>query len=448
MKTRSAWIKSLLVSVVILIVSAVGFGVGQQHFSAADAKETYPSLKLFSDVLEMVEKNYIDETTTQKLVEDAIDGMVKGLDPHSSLLTPDELEELQIDTQGEFSGVGIQISMKDQFVTVIAPIDDTPAHRAGVKAGDRIVKVDDTEVKDLREAVKMIRGPRGSTVTITVLRESAEEPLEIEITRDTIPLVSVRSAILQPGYGYVRITNFNDDTTDNLTKALAAVESGDTPLNGLILDLRDNPGGLLDQSVKVADLFLEEGVIVSIKGRMPQSEKEYDAKKQAQDRHYPMVVLINGGSASASEIVAGALKDQKRALILGTTSFGKGSVQNVANLRDGYGLKLTIARYYTPSGESIQAKGIVPDIVIEPVIADPEKETSEQKKRRRFKEKDLENHLDAEGKSDGTPEKTDKKEADDAAVRGGTLSAEKLKADNQVSRALEILMGYHLLRKS
>lgn len=448
MKKSPTLIKSLMVGAVIILVSAVGFGVGQQHFSAADAKETYPSLKLFSDVLEMVERNYIDEITTQKLVEDAIDGMVKGLDPHSSLLTPAELEELQIDTRGEFSGVGIQISMKDQFVTVIAPIDDTPAHRAGVKAGDRIVMVGDTEVKDLRQAVKMIRGPRGSKVMITVLRQSVEEPLEIEIVRDTIPLVSVRSAILQPGYGYIRITNFNDDTTDNLASALESVESGDTPLNGLILDLRDNPGGLLDQSVKVADLFLEEGVIVSIKGRMPESEKKYGAKKQAQDRDYPMVVLINGGSASASEIVAGALKDQKRALILGTTSFGKGSVQNVANLRDGYGLKLTIARYYTPSGESIQAKGIEPDIVIEQVIADSEKEPSELNKRRRFKEKDLENHLDAEERSDDAPEKKDQKEADDETVRSGTLSVEKLKADNQVSRALEILMGYHLLRNS
>ncbi len=448
MKKSPTLIKSLMVGAVIILVSAVGFGVGQQHFTAADAKETYPSLKLFSDVLEMVEENYIDEITTQKLVENAIDGMVKGLDPHSSLLTPAELEELQIDTRGEFSGVGIQISMKDQFVTVIAPIDDTPAHRAGVKAGDRIVMVDDTEVKDLRQAVKLIRGPRGSKVMITVLRQSLEEPLEIEIVRDTIPLVSVRSTILQPGYGYVRITNFNDDTTDNLARALESVESGDTPLNGLILDLRDNPGGLLDQSVKVADFFLEEGVIVSIKGRMPESEKKYGAKKQAQDRGYPMVVLINGGSASASEIVAGALKDQKRALILGTTSFGKGSVQNVANLRDGYGLKLTIARYYTPSGESIQAKGIEPDIVIEQVITDSEKEPSELKKRRRFKEKDLENHLEAEEKSDDAPEETDQKEADDEAVRGGALSVEQLKADNQVSRALEILMGYHLLRKS
>lgn len=448
MKKSPTLIKSLMVGAVIILVSAVGFGVGQQHFTAADAKETYPSLKLFSDVLEMVEKNYIDEITTQKLVENAIDGMVKGLDPHSSLLTPAELEELQIDTRGEFSGVGIQIAMKDQFVTVIAPIDDTPAHRAGVKAGDRIVMVGDTEVKDLRQAVKLIRGPRGSKVMITVLRQSLEEPLEIEIVRDTIPLVSVRSAILQPGYGYVRITNFNDDTTDNLAKALELVESGDTPLNGLILDLRDNPGGLLDQSVKVADLFLEEGVIVSIKGRMPESEKKYGAKKQAQDRDYPMVVLINGGSASASEIVAGALKDQKRALILGTTSFGKGSVQNVANLRDGYGLKLTIARYYTPSGESIQAKGIEPDIVIEQVIAESEDNPSELKKRRHFKEKDLENHLDAEEKSDDVPDKKDQKEADDETVRGGTLSVTKLKADNQVSRALEILMGYHLLRKS
>ena len=446
MKIRSAWIRRFLVVTVILIVSAVGFGLGQHRFSAANAKETYPSLKLFSDVLEMVEKNYIDEIATQKLIENAIDGMVKGLDPHSSLLTPAELEELQIDTRGEFSGVGIQISMKDQFVTVIAPIDDTPAHRAGVKAGDRIVKVDDVAVKDLRHAVKMIRGPRGSTVAITVLRQAMEEPLEIAIVRDTIPIVSVRSAVLQPGYGYVRITNFNDDTEGNLAKALAAVESEDIPIKGLILDLRDNPGGLLDQSVKVADLFLEKGVIVSIKGRMPQSEKAYNAKKQSQDRDYPMVVLINGGSASASEIVAGALKDQKRALILGTASFGKGSVQNVANLRDGYGLKLTIARYYTPSGESIQAKGIEPDIVIEPVDTNAEIDNSE-KKRRRFKEKDLENHLGAEGKPGAASKQSDQKETEDEPLNGG-LSVEQLKADNQVSRALEILMGYNLLRKS
>jgi len=447
MKKRSGWIKPLLMVAAPLVVTAVGFGIGQRHFPTADAKETYPSLKLFSDVLEMVEKNYIDEITTQKLIENAIDGMVKGLDPHSGLLTPDELEELQIDTRGEFSGVGIQISMKDQFVTVIAPIDDTPAHRAGVKAGDRIIRVDDVAVKDLRNAVKMIRGPRGSTVTITVLRQVSEEPLEIEIVRDTIPLVSVRSAVLQPGYGYIRITNFNDDTAASLAKELAVVESGDTPVKGLILDLRDNPGGLLDQSVKVADLFLEEGVIVSMKGRLPQSEKEYNAKKQSQDRHYPMVVLINGGSASASEIVAGALKDQKRALILGTVSFGKGSVQNVANLRDGYGLKLTIARYYTPNGESIQAKGIEPDIVIEPVDADTGPNPSE-KKIQRLTEKDLENHLGPEDEPGKTPEKSDKKGNDDEPVSGGVLSVERLNADNQVTRALEILMGYNLLRHS
>ncbi len=417
---------------------------------AADNEETYKGLKIFSDVLDIVKRNYVEEVSDRELIEKAIQGMVQSLDPHSSFLPPEALEELQVDTQGEFGGIGIEITMQEGVLTVISPIEGTPASRAGIQAGDRIVKVDGELTKDMMlwEAVKKMRGPKGTAVVITVLREETPEPIDVELVRDIIPIESVRSAMIRDGFGYVWVTNFRENTTQELTAALTQLESGNTPLKGLILDLRFNPGGLLSQSVEVADLFLEEGAIVSMKGRNSRNEKVFKAGPDEVKRTYPIVVLINNGSASASEIVAGALQDRKRALILGTTSFGKGSVQNVESIRDGYGLKLTIARYYTPSGRSIQAQGIVPDIVVPQQAV--EKKAVDAGKRLVIKEKDLKNHLlpdeDSGASEEQAPPEVSPDMKQSGVSRHGPLDPERLKNDWQITRALEILVGYDIFK--
>ncbi len=418
----------------------------------ADAEETYKGLKLFTDVIELVEKTYVDEVDQKKLIERAIHGMVNSLDPHSSLLLPDSLKDLQIDTQGEFTGIGIQITMRRGFVTVISPIDGTPAYKAGIKAGDKIIKVDSKPAKDLRQAVKMIRGPKGTKVIVTIVRKGIKEPIDFSLVRDIIPIESVKSIVLKPGYGYTWITNFRENTTRDLVSQLEKLESGEVPLKGLILDLRNNPGGLLNQSIEVSDLFIEGGEILSIKGRLKKNTKIFKAKANQTKRNYPIVVLINGGSASASEIVAGALQDHNRALILGTTSFGKGSVQTVETLRNGYGLKLTIARYYTPSGRSIQAKGIEPDIIVKKRFID--KDDSEDFDDNLTKEKDLENHLDAKPNKNQDDKKepkykennTEKPEVESPVSDFDHLKIEQLQLDNQVMRALDILLSYEIFK--
>ena len=446
---KTQWLNLLAVAVLVAILTIVASGFLNQL--SAKSEETYKGLKIFSDVIELVEKNYVDPVDTKDLIEKAIQGMVHSLDPHSSLLVPEALKELQFDTQGEFTGIGISITMRDGFVTVISPIEGTPAYRAGIKAGDRIVKVDGEATTDLQEAVKKMRGPKGTEVVVTIVRKGVENTIDFKLIRDVIPIESVRSLALTADYGYVWITNFRENTTEDLEKALQTFEAGPVPMKGLILDLRDNPGGLLDQAIKVADLFLEKGKILSIEGRHKSNTKIFEAEPNSVKRKYPIVVLINDGSASASEIVAGALQDQKRALILGTTSFGKGSVQTVEELRDGYGLKLTIARYYTPSGRSIQAKGIEPDIFLKHRLIDP-KELAEDKEMP--KEKDLKNHLEAEpGKDTAKPaepqEKSPQKEkpiAHPPESRFGQLDQDRLKTDNQVIRALEILKGYEIFK--
>ena len=438
----------------VLVTAALVLGHGFYRDLSANNEETYKGLKLFSDVIELVQKNYVDEVDTQKMIEAAIQGMVHSLDPHSSLLPPDALKELQIDTHGEFTGIGIHVTMRNNLVTVISPIEGTPAYRAGIKAGDKIVKVDGTPTEDLRDAVKRMRGPKGTTVDITILRQGASEPLEFSLVRDVIPIYSVKAELLKPGYGYVWITNFRENTTDDLIEALEALESADVPMKGLVLDLRDNPGGILNQAIEVSDLFLEEGEILSIKGRDGRNTKVFKAHSDEVKRDYPIVVLINGGRASASKIVAGALQDQKRALILGTTSFGKGSVQTVETLRDGYGLKFTIARYYTPSGRSIQAKGVEPDVVVEHrILADTD--TTE---RRMLKEKDLKNHLDAEPDAEPEESETEPDKSDEESVldppslkrfsaKHSPLDRDALLSDNQVLRSLDILISYDIFKK-
>lgn len=448
-KTRhlKMWVAMVLASVVLIL------GHGFYRDLSANNEETYKGLKLFSDVIELVQKNYVDEVDTQKMIEAAIQGMVRSLDPHSALLPPDALKELQIDTHGEFTGIGIHVTMRNNLVTVISPIAGTPAYRAGIKAGDKIIKVDGQPTEDLRDAVKRMRGPKGTTVVISIIRQGASEPLEFSLVRDVIPIYSVKAELLQPGYGYIWITNFRENTTSDLIEALKAMETDEAPMKGLVLDLRDNPGGILNQAIEVSDLFLEEGEILSIKGRDGRNTKVFKAHADEVKRDYPIVVLINGGSASASEIVAGALQDHKRALILGTTSFGKGSVQTVETLRDGYGLKFTIARYYTPSGRSIQAKGVEPDVSVNHrVIAD-----TGSGDERMVKEKDLKNHLDAEpdGSEDVPTTQPDQSRPEAPPdppalqrfkLKHSPLDRDTLLTDNQVLRALDILISYDIFK--
>lgn len=410
--------------------------------SAQANDDTYRSLRLFTDVLEELEKNYVDDVDSEKLIHNAIKGMVGNLDPHSSFMPPEAFHELQDDTKGEFSGIGIVITMKDAILTVVSPIEGTPAYKAGIQAGDIIIRIDDKSTKDMAlwEAVNMMRGPRHKTVLITIVRQGEPDSLEFVLKRDLIPMESVRSVQLKPGYGYLRITNFRMTTLDDIKKHLKKLEAENNGLKGLVMDLRDNPGGLLDQAVKISDLFLEQGSIVSIKGRQKRNTQEFNAHPSDEDRKYPVVVLINGGSASASEIVAGALQDHSRALILGTTSFGKGSVQTVRPLKEGFGIKYTIARYYTPSGTSIQAKGIVPDIEVEYEILE-EKKKKASVFDRMIKEKDLKNSLKPEDTEQ--PEKTKKRPGKHPRL----LDIDQLQHDAQVKRALDILISYGIFSK-
>jgi carboxyl-terminal processing protease len=441
---------------VIMVTAGVVWmlSTGFQRASSAGKDDLYEQLKIFSDVIELIQKDYVDEVESKDLVQKAIQGMLQGLDPHSSLLPPDAFEDLQIDTKGKFTGIGIHITMQNGFVTVISPIEDTPAHRAGIESGDRIIKVDGHLTKDLREAVRMMRGPKGSKVVVTVMREGVKKPIDFEITRDEIPIQSVKFISLKPGFGYVRISNFTGTTTQEFEKALEKLEASAAPLKGLVLDLRNNGGGLLNQAISISDEFLDKGQVVSMKGRDKKNTKVFNATPSAVQRTYPIVVLINSGTASASEIVAGALQDHKRALVIGTTSFGKGSVQTVENLRDGSGLKLTIARYYTPSGRSIQAKGIEPDIILKFKRLDAAEAPGSDESM--LKEKDLENHLEAEGEAEkvDTQKKPDKPAVDsksrmkDAESRVGPLKVETLQNDNQVMRGLEILIGYDVLKSA
>jgi len=432
----------------VMVVAVVFWTIGSGFLGNLAAKddETYEGLKIFADVIQLVEKEYVDEVDSKQLIQNAIQGMVQSLDPHSSLLPPDAFEDLQIDTKGKFTGIGIHITMKDGFVTVITPIEDTPAFKAGIKPLDRIVQVDDQPIKDLRQAVNMMRGPRGTKVKVSIMREGLKEPMDFELIRDDIPIISVKELDLRPGYSYIRLSQFSGSTSQELEDKLKKIESGPVPVKGLILDLRNNGGGLLNAAIEVSDLFLEKGKILSIKGRNKTSTKEYMATPNSVSRNYPIVVLINGATASASEIVAGALQDQNRALILGTPSFGKGSVQTVETLRDGSGLKLTIARYYTPSGRSIQAKGIEPDIILKQKQINPEDKLEEGL----LKEKDLANHLEAEPeKNKGSKSKTEKlkPKTSEPDFSIGPLSLEQLQSDNQVIRAFEILSSYDIFKR-
>src|SRR3972149_3375463 len=378
------------------LITLVGIAVvisiflwGINYKVSAVSNKAYENIKIFTDAISVVQDNYAEEVDSKNLIYGAVKGMLQGLDPHSSFMAPDEYKEMQVETKGSFGGIGIEIGTRDSMLTVISPIEDTPAFKAGIKAGDRIVKIGEKYTKDMsiNDAVKLMRGPKGTKVTVWILRESWKDPQEFTLTRDIIAIKSVKYKVLEDGFGYVRISQFQEKTANDLEDALNKLGSKEGKLKGLVLDLRNNPGGLLQQAVEVADKFLDSGLVVYTKGRAPGQDMRFEAKTNGTQPPYMIIVLVNGGSASASEIVAGALQDNKRAVILGTQTFGKGSVQTIIPLSDGSAIRLTTSKYYTPSGRSIQATGIVPDIVAE----DPA--TAGMDNAFRLREADLDKHL-------------------------------------------------------
>lgn len=404
----------------------------------AKTEEVYKNIEVFSEVLHKIEKSYVKDTAPKELIYGAIKGLVGTLDPHSLFMSPEEYKELMIETKGSFTGVGIEITIRDNVITVVSPIEGTPAFKAGIRAADQIILIGKKSAKDISimEAVKLIRGPKGSKVELTIRREGLEKPISFLITRDVIPIKSVRSFFLPSDIGYIRVSNFQGNTGRELSKALAEM-GAKRKLKGLILDLRNNPGGLLSQAIEVADEFLDSGLIVSIKGRDKKEEKSI-AHKNRELRKYPMIVLVNEGSASAAEIVAGALQDNKKALILGTSTFGKGSVQTLFPLSDGSGLRLTTALYYTPSGRSIQASGIEPDIEVAFI---PPKEKPKEKEHKTIKEKDLEGHIEEQTLE---PEK---KEENGVSPDEKSRIQERIDNDNQLRRAIQILQSWNIFSK-
>jgi len=430
---------SLDIIIVSLLMVGVLFFNGNNGDVKADTNDIYEQMEVFAEVLRQIEDNYVEPQDPQKLIYGAIKGMVQGLDPHSSFMTKEEHQDLLIETKGSFPGVGIELSIRDNVLTVMAPIEGTPAYEAGIKSGDKILKIDDQTTIDmtLTEAVKRIRGPKGTKVKLTIGREGVEKPLDFVITRDVIPLKSVRSYRLNADIGYVRILYFQGNTSDELASHLDNLEE-EGLLKGLILDLRNNPGGLLPQAIEVSDEFLDTGYIVSTKGRNNEQDMQISAQKNKKERNYPIIVLVNEGSASASEIVAGALQDNKRALILGTRTFGKGSVQTILPLSDGSGLRLTTARYYTPSGRSIQVSGIMPDIEVKYI---PPDEKIEEKPPRIIREKDLKGHMLNEETKE--KEKTAEEDQNDKEER----LKQFLEKDNQVQHAVQLLQSWDIFSK-
>jgi carboxyl-terminal processing protease len=401
-------------------------------------KNTYKNLKTFNEILNMVEKNYVEDVKQQDLINGAISGMMKTLDPHSAFMTADEYKDLEVETKGSFGGIGIEITILKDVLTVVSPIEDTPAFHADVQSGDQIIKIDGQPTKDLsiREAVKKLRGAKDTKVTITIMRENLPKPKDITLTRSIIKIASVRSRLLDDSIAYCRIANFQEKTAEDLRRAIKELSTKEKPLKGIILDLRNNPGGLLNQAVGVADVFLQSGVIVSTKGRSGAMNTIIAASNDGNEPSCPIVVLVNEGSASASEIVAGALSDNGRAVLLGTKTFGKGSVQTLIPLEDG-ALKLTTAQYYTPSGKSIQAEGIVPDITVKYIR--PASDTENEPEA--IREKDLKGHIKSEKENEAKPK--------GAASPQTKKEKEKVDfvLDNQIKAALDMLKGWDIFMK-
>lgn len=415
----------------------------------AQTDEMYKKLKVFADVLSIIQKNYVEETKPEDLINGAINGMLRTLDPHSSFMLPDMYKELQVETKGSFGGIGIEISMKKGILTIVSPIEDTPAFRAGLKAEDKIISIDkeSTENMTLIDAVKKMRGPAGTDVTITIIREGLFEPKDYTLTRETIRIKSVKSKLLEDNtIGYIRVSQFQENTGQEFSKALEELEGGEKELEGLVLDLRNDPGGLLDQAVAVCDEFLEDGLIVYTKGRIPGQEMRFTAHPNKKQRSYPMIVLVNEGSASGSEIVAGALQDQGRAVILGTTTFGKASVQTIIPLDDGSGLRLTTALYYTPNGRSIQATGIVPDVIVKNRTVHA---SLDRKVIPFVKEKDLKGHFEPAGKSEPAEKAEPAGRSEDAGTPEEQAEEQDQRAeeeDLQLTRATQLLKSWNIFK--
>src|ERR1700687_2841071 len=422
--------------------------------------DTYQELDTFASVLAIVQKNYVEPVSTKRLIDGAITGMLASLDPHSAYLTPDLYRDLEVETRGSFGGLGIEIPLKNGALTVVAPIEDTPALRGGLKAGDQIIKIDDDFTKDmsLTEAVKRMRGPKGSKIKLTLHRNGVPELFTVTLARDVIKIQSVKSKTLDGGYGYIRVTTFQENTGDGVEKAINEFEAKDHgKIKGVVFDLRDNPGGLLNQAVKVSDDFLDGGLIVYTQGREGNQQQKYFSHKKKDFVDYPMVVLVNGGSASASEIVAGALQDQRRAITVGTQTFGKGSVQTILPLDDHSALRLTTARYYTPNGRSIQAVGITPDVTSEPprtTLASLEQEGATINQDTEIRESDLLHHFKNNGvlKSPNAPAGSDgaapasgssKHSKATRASKDQGAGAVKAPADVQLDRAIQVLDNWH-----
>jgi carboxyl-terminal processing protease len=422
------------------VVLGTAIGVCSSVLAKKDAATSVPfdELRAFSEVFGRIQKDYVETVPDKKLIEDAIRGMLSGLDPHSSYLNSEQYEELRVGTTGRFGGLGIEVGMENGFVKVIAPIDDTPASTAGVKAGDLIIRLDDQPVKGmtLGDAVKIMRGEPGTDIVLTIVREGADRPLNLTITRDIIKIRSVKNKLLEAGFGYVRISSFQSSTGKQLHGAIdSMIEENDGMLKGIVLDLRNNPGGVLNAAVDVSDAFIKEGLIVFTGGRIKNSEMKFKATPDDILNGKPIVVLINAGSASASEIVAGALQDHKRAIIMGEKSFGKGSVQTILPTSNGGAIKLTTARYYTPSGHSIQAEGIEPDIALSRYRL----EALARSPLEPVKEADLSHNL-KNGNKSKPEEKNKDKDKDD--------QADAMLKDYALSEALNLLKGISIIQSS
>jgi len=417
----------MFAALLIFLTTSAGAEITQQ-----ERETTYKQLEIFSNVLSILQENYVEEIDTEEVLNGAVRGLLFSLDPHSSYLPPDNFKELQEETRGSFSGIGIEVTIKNDLLTIVSPIADTPADRAGLKANDLIIEINGTKSKNMGpyEAIKQLRGTPGTEVTISIHREGWKSLKDFTITRELIPLQSVKAEFLSPGFVYVRITNFQSHTFRDFKTKLQKLKKKH-PIDGMVLDLRNNPGGLFLQSVSISDYFLDDGLIVYTKGRRKDQNTTFNAHSTGEEKLYPLVVLVNEGSASASEIVAGAIQAHKRGIIVGTQTFGKGSVQTIIPLPDGAGLRMTTARYYTPDNRSIQALGITPDVVVPFVPCAPP--AKEKKKRKFIKEINLKNHLlSSDAKKEVTENDMD------------TKLEKRLLNDNQLRSAYNILKSLNL----